>query len=404
MSALTSLFRSAGGVEPPNLASRAERAGRATPLCVDVTEGSADADPAAEPQASSREVHYEASREFVPILSRLGASLLVSTYQAGKLVTIGVDSGRLSLSFHNFEQAMGVAAAPGRLAVGTRHQVWLLHSAPHIATRLEPAGRHDDCFLARSSYFTSDINVHELAWAGGELWAVNTLFSCLCTLGADFSFVPRWRPPFISALAAEDRCHLNGVAFEHERARYVTALGETDTPQGWRPGKASGGCLIDVDSGRTIIRGLCMPHSPRLHRGRLWLLDSGTGRLVVAGASSGTVQGVAGVPGYARGMDCHGQYAFVGLSRIRETSIFGGIPIAERREQLKCGVAVIDLAAGRAVASLEFKSGVEEIFAVTVLPGTRCPAISGPFAHIDGAKSIWNVPDPQQSAATAEPS
>ena len=404
MSALAKVFRTADGVDPTGPPRTSEQARRANSLRADAPEACTDSDPAGEVQASSRQVGYEASREFVPILSRLGASLLVSTYQAGKLVTIGVDAGRLFLSFHNFEQAMGVAATPGRLAVGTRHQVWLLHSAPHIAARLEPTGRHDDCFLARSSYFTADINVHELAWSGGELWAVNTLFSCLCTLGPDFSFVPRWRPPFTSALAAEDRCHLNGMAFEHGRPRYVTALGETDTHQGWRPGKASGGCLIDVDRGRTVIRGLCMPHSPRLHGGKLWLLDSGTGRLVVADASSGKVQAVAAVPGYARGMDCHGQYAFVGLSRIRETSVFGGIPIAEHRQHLKCGVAVIDLAAGRAVASLEFKSGVEEIFAVTVLPGTRWPAVSGPFAHIDGAKSIWNVPDPRQSAGTAEPS
>jgi uncharacterized protein (TIGR03032 family) len=286
--------------------------------------------------------------------------------------------------------------------VGTRREVWVLRSEPYIAPRLEPAGRHDACFLARTAFFTGDVNGHELAWGGDEgreLWAVNTLFSCLCTLHPDYSFVPRWRPPFVSALAPEDRCHLNGVAMDAGRPRYVTALGETDTPQGWRPGKAAGGCVIDVDSGRAVVRGLCMPHSPRLHGGKLWLLDSGTGRLVVADPASSSVQPVASVPGYARGMDCHGHFAFVGLSRIRETSVFGGIPIAEHREALKCGVAVIDLAAGRAVASLEFKSGVEEIFAVTVLPRVRRPAISGPFAHVDGGKPIWNVPGAPSAAS-----
>ena len=116
-----------------------------------------------------REVRYEHSRNFPALLAHLGASLVVSTYQAGKLFVLGARRGELALSFHNFEQAMGVAVRPDRIAVGTRDQVWSLRSAPDIAPRLQPAGRHDGCFLARSSHFTGDIHSHELAWAGDEL-------------------------------------------------------------------------------------------------------------------------------------------------------------------------------------------------------------------------------------------
>src|SRR5262249_33129946 len=165
------------------------------------------------PAPTHREVRYEYSRNLAPLLAHLGASLVVSTYQAGKLVVVGVDQqGALALSFHNFERAMGVAVRPDRLAGGTQSQVWFLRSAPDIAPRLAPAGQHDACFLARSSHMTGDIHVHELAWAGAELWIVNTLFSCLCTLDEGHSFVPRWRPPFITALAAESRGHLHGLA------------------------------------------------------------------------------------------------------------------------------------------------------------------------------------------------
>src|SRR5262245_57463914 len=139
--------------------------------------------PTGNPPTLQREVRFEYSRELAPLLSGLGVSLLVSTYQAGKLVVVGVDpQGALALSFHNFERAMGVAVRPDRLAVGTLTQVWFLRAAPDIAPRLAPAGRHDACFLARSSHMTGDIHLHEMAWAGGELWFVNTLFSCLCTL------------------------------------------------------------------------------------------------------------------------------------------------------------------------------------------------------------------------------
>jgi uncharacterized protein (TIGR03032 family) len=349
-----------------------------------------------------REVRYEHSRNFPAVLEQLGASLLVSTYQAGKLFVVGARRGELALSFHNFEKAMGIALKRDRIAVGARNQIWSLHSAPEIAPRLEAPGRYDGCFLARKSHFTGDIHGHELAWAGDTLWVVNTLFSCLCTLHDDYSFVPRWQPPFISALAPEDRCHMNGLAMEEGEGgvstpRYVTALAETDTAQGWRPNKASSGCLIHVPSGKTLARGFAMPHSPRVYQGRVWLLDSGTGRLVVVTPSTGAVEPVTELPGYTRGLALHDSFAFVGLSKIRETSTFGGLPIAQRRQELRCGVGIVDLRSGRLVAHLEFQSGVEEIFAVEVLPGIRFPALSGPYPEVDGVPTIWSAPDPNHS-------
>jgi uncharacterized protein (TIGR03032 family) len=345
-------------------------------------------------EAPYREIRYEHSRNFPAVLEHLGASLLVSTYQAGKLFVVGARSGALALPFHNFEQAMGIAVRRDRIAVGARTQVWFLRGTPDIALRLQPAGRYDGCFLARSSHFTGDIHGHELAWAGDELWVVNTTFSCLCTLHEDYSFVPRWRPPFISVLAAEDRCHLNGLALAEGRPQYATALAETDTAQGWRPDKATSGCLIDVPTGLTVARGFAMPHSPRVYQGRLWLLDSGTGRLVVVDPITAAVQTITELPGFTRGLAFHESFAFVGLSRIRERSTFGGMPIAERRDELRCGVGIVDLRTGRLVAHLEFLSGVEEIFAVEVLPGIRFPAISGPYPEADGVPTIWSAPTP----------
>jgi uncharacterized protein (TIGR03032 family) len=272
---------------------------------------------------------------------------------------------------------MGLAAEGGRLAIGTRKEVWFLRNAPDIAPRLEPAGLHDACFLPRSAHVTGDIGIHEIAWAGGELWLVSTRFSCLATLNPDYSFVPRWRPPFISALAAEDRCHLNGLAVVDNEPRFVTALGTTDLRDGWRADKPKGGCVLDVQSGEIISRGLSMPHSPRWHDGRLWLLESGTGRLVLADLTGGSWEAVVELPGFARGLTLLGPYAFVGLSKIRQTSAMDGVPLAQRREQLKCGVAVVDLRGGEVIAFLEFQTAVEEIFDVQLLPGLRFPEVIG---------------------------
>jgi uncharacterized protein (TIGR03032 family) len=355
--------------------------------------------PAADPPAPKAErlVQYEHSLSLVPLLRQLRCSLLISTYQAGKLVVVGTDGDNFALGFHNFDRPMGMAVRPDRLALAARDHVWLLRSAPDVAPRLPPAGRFDQLFAARSAVVTGDIQAHEAAWAGDRLWVVNTLFSCLCTVSDEFSFVPRWWPPFVTALAAEDRCHLNGFALAEGRPKFVTFLAESDTPRGWRPVKATGGCLFDVPSGQVVARGLCMPHSPRLHGGRVFVLNSGHGHLSAVDAATGKVEPAAVLPGYTRGLACHDGWAFVGLSKIRETSTFGGVPIADRRDELRCGVAVVELATGRAVAHVEFKAGVDEIFDVQVVPGVRLPAIVGPHPEADGAQTAWIVPDPSKT-------
>ncbi len=355
--------------------------------------------PDAEPTAESprfREVKFRHSREFVPILDQLGISLLVSTYQAGKLVTVGAGSAGLNIELHNFEQAMGLALHPRRLAVGSRGVIWLLQNAAELAPRLDPPGHFDGCYLARQSFITGNIHGHEMAWVGDELWVVNTLFSCLCTLHEDFSFVPRWRPPFVTALEANDRCHLNGLALDGGRPKYVTVMAPSDEPGGWRPNKQCTGQLLDIDSGQAVTQGLAMPHSPRVYGGRLWLLNSGLGNLELVDPKTGKRDVVASMPGYTRGLAFYEHYAFIGLSKIRETAVFGGVPIAERRSELRCAVAVVDLRAGQSVAFLEFETGVEEIFDVQLVPRARAISITGPYPVQDDRKDVWVVPPPGQ--------
>src|SRR5262245_55812759 len=328
------------------------------------------------------EFRYAQTDNFPALLHQLQASLLVTTYQANKLLVVRAAGNGLSTLVRTFERPMGMALDARRLAMGTRDQVWTFRNAPDIAPRIEPVGQHDACYLPRSSHVTGDIAIHEMVWADDELWIVNTRFSCLCTLHPDYSFVPRWRPPFITSLAAGDSCHLNGLALvPGERGalapRYVTALGDTDTRGGWRANKPQGGILMDVPSGEILGRGLSMPHSPRWHDGRLWLLESGTGRLLLMDVATGKGQAVAELPGFARGLALIGPYAFIGLSKIRETSAMNDVPLAERRNELKCGVGVVDLRSGRQVAFLEFQSAVEEIFDVQLLSGLRFPEVIG---------------------------
>ncbi|MEX2114558.1 MAG: TIGR03032 family protein [Pirellulales bacterium] len=321
--------------------------------------------------------HYVQTDSVVALLAKLGASLVVSTYQANKVLAIRAQGPGLSVLVRTFDRPMGLTVNRRRLVIGARNQIWTLRNAPDIAPRIEPAGVHDACFLPRSAHVTGDIGIHEIAWAGDQLWVVSTRFSCLATLDDEYSFVPQWRPPFITELAAEDRCHLNGLAIRDGQPAFVTALGETDTPGGWRPSKAQGGVIIDVASGELVERGLSMPHSPRWHEGKLWVLESGTGGVVRIDQATGRRETVVQLPGFTRGWALVGPYAFVGLSKIRPTSAMDGVPIAERRDELMCGVAVVDLRRGAAIGLLEFRTAVEEIFDVQLLAGSRFPEVIG---------------------------
>jgi uncharacterized protein (TIGR03032 family) len=325
-------------------------------------------------EAPLRAVH---TSNFPAILRRLGASLLVTTYQAGKLVMVRDEGDHLNAHFRTFPAPMGLALRNNRLAIGTAMQIWEYCDVPAVVTKLDGVRRHDACFLPRRCHATGNVQVHEMAWGGDDLWFVNTRFSCLCTLDPLYSFSPRWRPPFVSALEPTDRCHLNGLAMADGQPRYVTALGATDAPAGWRANKARGGVLLDVASGEAVATGLSMPHSPRLHEGRLWVCESGAGTLGIVDPSTGRYEPVAAVPGFTRGLDFAGGLAFVGLSQVRESAVFSGIPITQRLSESErvCGVCVVSVATGQVVALLRFEDAVQEVFAVQVLMGRRYPEL-----------------------------
>lgn len=348
-------------------------------------------------------VRYEYSADFPGILEHLGASLAISTYQAGQLVLVGVAGGKLEFSFHSFRQPMGIAVSPDCIAVGSHRELHLLRGSHDIARRIAPAGTYDSAWIARSSIITGAIQSHEMAWGAEGLYYINTLFSCICTIDDRHSFNPVWKPPFISVLEPNDRCHLNGLAMKDGKPAFVTCHGQSDEPGGWRPNKSQGGAVLAVESGETVATGLAMPHSPRWAHQRLWVLHSGAGQLSQIELGTGKVQPVADFPGYVRGLDFAGQFAFVGLSKIREKSVFGNMPIERDRANLRCGVGVFDLVSGKTVASLQFHSGVDEIFSVAVIPNSRRPFLVAQNDTQGAEKEIWILPETVRAAGQSQP-
>lgn len=302
------------------------------------------------------------------LLGKAHASVLLSTYQSGKMITLRSMNGVLNTHFTPMPRPMGIAVkAGGHLAVGTANEVWAYRDQQAVAAKLAPAGTYSSAYVLRHRHVTGDVAIHEMAHdAEGALWIVATKFSCLATLDDDHSFVPRWRPHFVTELSADDRCHLNGMALRDGRPRYVTAFSESDQPQGWRDTKAFGGLVIDVDSNEIVARGLCMPHSPRWHRDQLWVLESGRGALSRVDLATGRTEVIVTLPGFTRGMGFIGRYALIGLSQVRE-SVFTGIPLTQSTEPRHSGLWIVDLETAAVAGFVRFDGLVQEVFDLQIV-------------------------------------
>lgn len=329
------------------------------------------------PQSAVPSADYASSYSdsFAAILGQCGVSLLLSTYQAGRLIAVSAVGDALHTHFVRADKPMGLAANPQRLMLATRRELREYYNVPALAKRIARSPPRDAVYALRNVHLTGDIDAHEVALSDDAVYYVNTLFSCLCRHTTGHSFAPIWRPPFVSSYAPEDRCHLNGLALRDGAPRWLTALGTSDQPQGWRANKASGGVLLDVVEHTIVTTGLSMPHSPRWHQGRLWLLESGKGSLASIDPESGRLTEVLRLPGFTRGLDFAGDYAFVGLSQLREPNAFAQIPLTENGGARACGVWVVDLRHGQIVGSLQFSGRVQELFAVSVLAQSRYPEL-----------------------------
>ena len=333
-----------------------------------------------EPAAAPEAFVLSSSRHFPEWLARMGASLAFTTYQAGKLFLLGLKpDGRLAVFERSFARCMGlgVSADARSMVLATQYQLVRFNN-------IVPPGQlhdgHDAVYAPHVIWVTGDVDAHEVAiGADGRPVFVNTLFSCLATPSESHSFRPLWQPPFISRLAPEDRCHLNGLAMLDGAPRYVTLVGKSDVADGWREQRPGGGLLLDITTNEVVLAGLSMPHSPRLFEGRVWLLNAGSGEL---GYVDGTrFQPVAFCPGFARGLNFIGPYAVVGISEARENRTFSGLALdaalAQRGASARCGLLIIDTRTGDTVEWVRLEGLVRELFDVAVLPGVRNPAAIG---------------------------
>ncbi len=310
----------------------------------------------------------QSTDSFRELLTLGKCNLLVTTYQAGQVVMVRPQGQGINTHFMAFDRPMGVAKRTNEISIGGTASITTFRNLAAVGPKVGQGEHVDACYIPRKHHVTGQIDIHEMGYDRfDKLWFINTKMSCLATFDNDHSFKPEWRPPFITEYDLTDRCHLNGLGFRDGVPRYVSMLGAYDEPGGWRKNKISGGQIMDITTNEVMVDGLCMPHSPRWFKGALWFLSSGSGQLMKMELGKAP-EVVAELPGFARGMDFIDRYAIIGLSQIRESSTFAGLPLTKRVEERQSGVWVVDTNNGQIVAFLVFTGNVQEVFEVKVLP------------------------------------
>ncbi len=321
------------------------------------------------------------SLDLADFLAANDISIGFTSYQTGRLYLVGRGpDGKLAVHEAIYPQAMGVTASANRIYLGSLTQIVRMENVLGLGQLANDL--HDKIYVPRNMQTTGNVDIHELGIReDGQIIFVNTRHNCLSIPSVTHSFKPVWKPDFISDFASEDRCHLNGLAMVDGQPKYVSAVGRSDTKDGWREHRLDGGVIIDVETNEILTDGLSMPHSPRFHVGRVWLLNSGTGELGWLHPTDHGFTPVAFCPGFLRGLEFHNDHAFVTLSKPRHGH-FEGLALDQKLKQKDteawCGIQIISLSNGEVAQWLRFDGPITELFDICVLPGVINPITLGP--------------------------
>ena len=346
---------------------------------------------------------------FPGILKALNISLAVTSYQTHRLIFIRSDGETIDTYFKTFQRPMGIYADSNRLTLGTFSQVLEFKRCDDLLMKikngdldntdamprkllekdkekmqaliekrkqeLEEVKKSDTLFLSRAALTTGMINIHDIAWGTEGLWVVNSTFSCLSTLSTSFSFIAKWKPHFISEIIAEDRCHLNGMALKDGKPKYVTTFNKFNTRDSWTKCDKHDGTLMDVDTNEILIDGLIMPHSPRYNNGKVYVCDSGTGKILQYDPENGELTEIIKLQGFTRGLTFYGPLMFVGLSQSRASDIKKPAPITKEYEETYSGIWIINLKNYQEIAYIKFEGDVHQIYDIAIIPDALYPSL-----------------------------
>lgn len=366
--------------DAPASAEKTETTTVSTPAAAPAGEATGETGAVNAAEEAKKKVSYSVSGGFTGLLARLNLSVALTSYQSGKFYLLGRNpKGGLMINERLFQKAMGIWVEGTELVLATLFQIQRFQNVLKKGQFINHT--YDACYVPRITHTTGVLDAHDVGLTDkGEIVFVNTRYNCLATVDAKDSFTPIWKPTFINQIVAEDRCHLNGMAMENGRPAFVTAVSRSNTIDGWRDRRGDGGVVIDVRTNEVVCEGLSMPHSPRLHNGKLWVLNSGTGELGTVDLENKKFKPVVFCPGFVRGLAFSGKYAFIGLSKPRYQR-FEGLALDQRLKDADsepwCGIQVIDTETGTVAEWFRIDGAIGEVYDVNVLPGVACPMSLG---------------------------
>lgn len=346
------------------------------------------------------------------ILAALDISLVVTSYQAAQLIMIRTNGENIVTASKAFPRPMGLHVDGDRITLGTETQVLSFNRSDGLLAEVKSGAfddtsqmtkkaqekntaaqeefirernaaindvkKADSLYLHRAAITTGMINIHDIAWGDEGLWVVNSVFSCLATLSPDHSFVARWMPPFVSALAPANRCHLNGMAMRDGQPAYVTTFNRGDHLDSWTSQQARNqGTLIDVQTNRILIDDLILPHSPRYHDGWIYVCESGRGVVWQVNPLDGARKQVVKLPGFVRGLAFYGDLMWVGLSRLRDSETGWDMPLRDEFAETVSGIWLVSLRNNQIIAHLQFEDEVHQLYDIGIVPGSLHPELLG---------------------------
>lgn len=293
-----------------------------------------------------------------------GGSLLVTSRNQNCVAIISAVGNAGMATVTSVIGPMGAAVCGSALAIGIRDGIRVYQNISNDRT-------DEAVYVPAAFHYTGRSSVHEVAWdSQGQLWFANTRFSALCTVEQTAPFCMRWRPSFVNIISDDDCCHLNGFAMHNGRPAYVTALGASGKPNGWRETSPNGGLLMSVEQD-ILAAELCLPHSPVVQDSSIFFLESGKGQISKLDLQGGKVDEICRLPGVARGLACDNQAWFVGLSRVRDSS-------GEVADHVRTNIGDID---ATKIIAIDSKTGlpigeavipfISEISSITLLTSDR---------------------------------
>jgi len=311
------------------------------------------------------------------LLNKLNCSIALSTYQAGKVVIISPhpDNEHLTTLPRTFQKPMGIAIKDDRMAISLKDEVIVFQNSRELATFYpNKQNTYDSLWLPRTTYYTGLVDLHDIDFGDDGIYAINTSFSCICKIDGEFNFTPVWKPPFINEIIPGDLCHLNGMVVLNGKPKYVTALGTTNTPQGWKENIVHGGVLMDVEKNEIVLNGLSMPHSPKMYNNELYLLMSASGEFIKVNLETKSYQTLKKFEGFCRGLSFYKDFAFIGFSKLRKnSSTFAKLSFSDKANF--SGIKIIHMPTNAEVGEIIYETSVDEIYEVIVLENMIRPNI-----------------------------